>query len=189
MAYSYETTILLGISSKKVRHALQKSAEDCSLKIFHYRIPEDLIAIPCFILVLDKKRIFPEKNFNFLREIAKYANINEWQLWYHGSSKSDLPAPLKRYAVLIDKNTNFTELLKLRMNRLNNAASLSGVKTRVGRIIDLFITLKGNGSIDEQDTCRKYKIHKRTLQRDIQLLRELHIGITYDGMNNNYKLF
>jgi hypothetical protein len=189
MNSSYENTMLVATTSKTLNNILVSVAKPLKINLYNLKNRTDLIAVPSFIVVTDKKVFSNKENVLYLKEVAKYSNVNEWQIWYWGETKADLPSTLKRHSVLINKEKNLSELLKKRIAILNKSNQPAKIKTRVERIIAIYLELNKKKSLKETDLCETFQIHKRTLQRDIQLLKGLKVPIYFDGSDKKYKLY
>ena len=186
MNYSAENTILIVSKKKPIIKAINAIAVQNNLKIFICKSPEDIIAVPCFVVVVDDNVIKQKKEIEALKFVAKSANLNEWQIWYFGLNKIELPAQLKKNTLLITKDKELQSLINKRISLHNNSYKFSTITNRVARIIDIYINITEKRALKEDFLCSHYKIHPRTLKRDIKVLNDLNQHIVYDGQNKQY---
>lgn len=187
-AYALEDTILMVTSDKQIEKKIKKIGAEMNMQLYSINRPEDIAAVPCLIVVTDQHTFENEQNVQFLKGCAKSNNINDWQIWFFGESKAEIPAILRRFSLLVSPKKDIKSLLQNRKDLLVNQDVKPKLKTRLHRIIDLYKRLREEGQIHEMEYCKKHGIHKRTLQRDISLLREVKISVGYDGGTGSYTL-
>ena len=66
MNYSAENTILIVSKKKPIIKAINAIAVQNNLKIFICKSPEDIIAVPCFVVVVDDNVIKQKKEIEAL---------------------------------------------------------------------------------------------------------------------------
>jgi hypothetical protein len=186
--YALEDTILMATRDKEIEKEIKKIGAEMRMHLYTINRPEDLVAVPCIIVVTDQHTYENEQNTQYLKRCVSGNNINEWQIWFFGESKAQIPAILRSFSVLINHKKDIKSLLQKRKDLLVNQNVYPKLKTRLHRIIDLYKCLREEHHIQETEYCKKHGIHKRTLQRDIALLRDVKITVGYDGFKGTYTL-
>ncbi|MFO0359227.1 MAG: hypothetical protein ACK50N_01890, partial [Flavobacteriales bacterium] len=118
--YALEDTILMATRDKEIEKEIKKIGAEMRMHLYTINRPEDLVAVPCIIVVTDQHTYENEQNTQYLKRCVSGNNINEWQIWFFGESKAQIPAILRSFSVLINHKKDIKSLLQKRKDLLVN---------------------------------------------------------------------
>jgi|GEM_PF-5082693 len=179
-----ENSQLMKLTEKVAcKHILQLKEADCA---------SDLIAIPCFFIIIDASLINKEAK-ELLHEMSKIMCENEQQILIIGDVK--LPKRLWKFVRQLNSLPTETELEKL-INRarelnpvfqrmkLNNQYTykkFDHTKKRIFRVWFIYNELlKKDGYVNAYHYTTIFDVSAKTIHRDIAILRDFGCEIEHD---------
>jgi hypothetical protein len=176
--YRKENTIAVLLKDKKFLKGLKSFCKNQNLLIFPIVNYTDIIAVPCFITIIEKS-LLDDKYLNMLEEMALTIETNEWQLILIGNEKVNLTRTLMKKRIEMNSIISLEEMKKNIIKRMNSLIKeekrRAKINNRVYRIVKLYIDVTTNGNLlDIEQYVALNLISKRTLRRDIRLLKDLY---------------
>jgi hypothetical protein len=175
--YSLEKTVLMCTKESQVSKTIAAKAKNLNYKIYYLEKPEDILAVPCFVFVLDAESII-EPMVELMEIQARDSLINEWRIVLLSENKEALPESLWERTLNLDSSFNVNEIF-LQKETPKKAKRIDSVYRRVDRIVKIYLELSRNNKLSPSEACNRFKIHPRTFNRDIKLLRDLGLPVYY----------
>jgi len=176
--YSNSNTIAVLVKDKKFLKGLKSVCKNQNLLIYQLEKSTDIIAVPCFITIIEKS-LLNDTYLDLLEEMALTIETNEWQLILIGKEKVKLTRTLMKKRMEINSVISLEEIKKVITKRMNSLIKeekhKAKINNRVYRVIKLYIDVNTNGNLlDIEQYVALNLISKRTLRRDIRLLKDLY---------------
>jgi len=176
--YSNSNTIAVLVKDKKFLKGLKSVCKNQNLLIYQLEKSTDIIAVPCFITIIEKS-LLNDTYLDMLEEMALTIETNEWQLILIGKEKVKLTRTLMKKRMEINSVISLEEIKKVITKRMNSLIKeekhKAKINNRVYRVIKLYIDVNTNGNLlDIEQYVALNLISKRTLRRDIRLLKDLY---------------
>ncbi len=166
------------------KHNLQLKEADCAT---------DLIAIPCFFIIVDASFINKE-SVQLLHEMAKIMTENEHKILVIGDIK--LPKRLWKFVEQLDQLPSARELENLiiearelnsvyqrkLMNERFRYRDFDHTRKRIFRVWYIYNKLKEkNGHVNADHFSTIFNVSGKTIYRDIAILKDFGCVIDYDA--------
>jgi len=176
--YSNSNTIAVLVKDKKFLKGLKSVCKNQNLIIYQLEKYTDIIAVPCFMTIIEKS-LLTDAYLEMLEEMALTIEINEWQLILIGKEKVKLTRALMKKRMEINSVNSLEEIKKVIIKRMNSLIKeekhKAKINNRVYRVIKLYVDVNTNGNLlDIEQYVALNLISKRTLRRDIRLLKDLY---------------
>lgn len=157
-------------------------AEELKLNIYHATIETDLIAIPCFLMIVDTEKLKDDFLSDF-NQIAKYMDSGKRSIVVFGKRIKNLPFHVKFLVTYANRAITKEYVLDLVNKARNPKQNLKQglFKQRMQRIIFLYKLLDEGKVLVTKEMSELFEISDRTLRRDIKVLRDVcDKDITFD---------
>ncbi|MFM7016083.1 MAG: hypothetical protein ACKOX3_07135 [Bacteroidota bacterium] len=175
--YANNNTVAVLVENKEFLKSLNTICKNNNLTIFKVVKETDLVAVPCFITFVEKSLI-TTSHIEMLENNALHAEFDEWKLFLIGNEKIELSKKLKKLSQnkLTFPDTKELENILIKQNKLmmKEEERKMKINNRVYRIIKLYVDVSKNGNLlDIDEYVALNLISKRTLRRDIRVLKDL----------------
>lgn len=186
--YSITNTIAVWSDNIEIIKYTKAIADELKLIILEPDHVADLIAIPCFLKIIDAKnfdKLYKElgdtRDEFFLHDdckIAIYGNSRIDKQWIPKNLIEEIPFVLsKKY---------FSKLIK---QELDSAIKEDGYrkkqfKKRIFRIISLYHIHENGENINIEKVSSRFDIDNRTVRRDLEVLKKINPKIKFDFEKN-----
>lgn len=184
---SYNTTILLHSNSVELKKYLHEICNEKKLVIANIKQEEDILAVPAFILFIDAKKI-NQKNHNYLNVISEDSDYSFFQivvLGFYQNERFKLSGKNISNVEIILSKRQIEKLIKESQKtneRMSKKETL--LKNKIYRIIHLHNFIKENKKINIDELCITYDISKRTLRRDLKIIKDLYPDLDFITQGN-----
>jgi hypothetical protein len=179
---SATNTILVWTKNQNIIRFTTEIAEKLKLSIYHATIETDLIAIPCFLMIVDTEKLKDDFLSDF-NQIAKHMDSGKRSIIVFGKRINNLPFHVKFLITYANRAITKDYILNL-VNKARNPKQniKQGLfKQRIQRIIFLYKLLDEGKVLVTKEMSELFEISDRTLRRDIKVLRDVcDKDITYD---------
>jgi hypothetical protein len=171
---SKSKTILMWTKNPPISKFTLEIAKELKLNVHNIKTETDLLAIPCFLIIVDTEKLKTELLSDF-NQIAKHMNPNECSIIVFGKRIINAPfyvKPLLTYANKAITKEYLEKLIKKAMT-FPKKIKQDMFKQRINRIIYLYKLLDEGKVIETKDICFYFEISDRTLRRDVKVLRDV----------------
>jgi len=187
-----ENSVLIWTESSQLMELTEKVVSNHNIQLKEADCATDLIAIPCFFIIIDASLIDKEA-MDLLHEMAKVMTENEQRILIIGDLR--LPKRLWKFVKQFDKLPSETELEKLIikdrelnpvyqrkiMNEKYDYKTFDHTKKRIFRVWYIYNELKKkNGYINAYDFSTIFNVSIKTIHRDIATLKDFGCEIEHD---------
>ncbi len=182
MSGTNSNTILVWTKNKNILRFTSEIAEELKLNIYHATIETDLIAIPCFLMIVDTEKLKDDFLSDF-NQIAKYMDSGKRSIMVFGKRIKNLPFHIKFLVTYANRAITKEYILNLVNKAMNPKQNIKQVlfKQRIRRLIFLYTLLDEGKVLATKEMSELFEITDRTLRRDIKVLRDVcDKEITYD---------
>jgi hypothetical protein len=171
---SNSNTILVWTTNKPIIKFTSEIAIDLNLTIYKVEVETDLIAVPCFLMIVDTENL--KENFlSDFNQIAKHMDSGVHSILVVGKRIMNLPFHVKLLVDYANRTITKDYLLKIintaRDTKLNVKQDM--FKERIHRIIFLYKLLDEGKVIATKEMGELFEMSDRTLRRDIKILRDV----------------
>lgn len=155
---------------------------------------EDIVAIPCFLLIIDKDKWadFPTSLLQLYSESISILDSKEFAVVLTSQTDSKIGLGIDRFVLKTPKLIDRVWLEPTALQRKNLAQRTNKAAKRKETIIArrMLILLKGmHGEVIQSEwACKEFNISLRTFQRDIQFLNGIGELVEYDKAKSGYRL-
>ncbi|WP_297869634.1 DeoR family transcriptional regulator [uncultured Flavobacterium sp.] len=171
-----ENSILVYSDSNELNKYLTEIGLQNKFSIYQIVDSSDILALPGFILFIDSKKI----NHNIkeiLKIVSEENDFSFFKIVIIGFLSKDLFFQIKKNIVFIEvvyskKQIQELVLKSFKMN-LNMSKKETLLKKKIYRIVHFQNLIREKGIIDIYQLCVAYDISKRTLRRDLKIIKEL----------------
>lgn len=172
---------------------IKRLSKQLNFMLYYGNCEADLIAIPFNLAVVDPDKI--GKSFLwYLLETYKMENPKELSIVYTKTANNNIPRTLMKY--FINPISEELDAIQLKLTILNRRTSIAKRKKNKRsydkRIFRLFSILKKlqfkNSCITVDELCEEFNVSRRTIERDIELLRYAGEYIEFDKLKKSYTL-
>ncbi|MEI6681635.1 MAG: HTH domain-containing protein [Bacteroidota bacterium] len=169
---SNSNTILLWTKNQHIRRLTSEIAVELNLSIYNVEEETDLIAVPCFLMILDTEKLKDDFLSDF-NGIAKHMDSGVRSILVVGKRLLNLPFHVKLLVTYANRTITKDYLLKI----INTARDIKRnvkqdmFKERIHRIIFLYKLLDEGKVIATKEMGELFEMSDRTLRRDIKILR------------------
>lgn len=174
--YSITSTIAVWSDNTEIIKYINAIAKELKLNIFDPEHVVDLIAIPCFLKILDAK------HFDILiRELSgscnEYFLYNDCKIAIYGKEKTDMqriPKNLIEEIPFVLSKKYFSKLIKQELDSVikEDAYRKKQFKKRIFRIMALYHTHENGEYINIEKISTRFDIDARTFRRDLEALKK-----------------
>jgi hypothetical protein len=172
--YSTTKTILVWTKNKELISFASEIAEELYLNIYLAKDDIDLIAVPCFLMLVDTEKLRDDFLLGF-NQFAKEMEPEKSSIIVFGKRLRNVPfsvRPLLKYAnSVITKEYIFMLINKAMKPRMNIKHEI--FKQRIHRIIYMYKLLDEGKVIISKEFSEFFDVSDRTIRRDIKILREV----------------
>ena len=202
--YSKTDTIILWSENKEIIKYTQELAKELGVQVFEPEVISDLVAIPCFIQIIDAKHLLEFLNFlGSDASINEYFYYNDCKIALSGKVRFSVPYILKEVIETLPEIISKKLLLPIIKHNLESAIREAGFrnkqfKKRIFRILTLHHLIESGENVDNEKLAFKYDTSIKTINRDIEVLRLLNPNrnfflyrqgyTTVNGHNNASKI-
>jgi len=187
-----ENSVLIWTENSQLMKLTEKVVSYLNIQLKEADCATDLIAIPCFFLIIDASLINEEAK-ELLHEMSKIMHENEQNILIFGEVK--LPKRLWKFVNEFDILPSQDELEKLIikaresnpvyqrkiMNEKYDYKKFDHTKKRIFRVWYIYNELKkNNGYVNAYDYATIFDVSDKTIHRDIATLREFGCVIEPD---------
>lgn len=171
-----ENSILVYSDSNELNKYLTEIGLQNKFSIYQIVDSSDILALPGFILFIDLKKI----NHNIkeiLKIVSEENDFSFFKIVIIGFLSKDLFFQIKKNIVFIEvvyskKQIQELVLKSFKMN-LNMSKKETLLKKKIYRIVHFQNLIREKGIIDIDQLCVSYDISKRTLRRDLKIIKDL----------------
>lgn len=171
-----ENSILVYSDSNELNKYLTEIGLQNKFSIYQIVDSSDILALPGFILFIDSKKI----NHNIkeiLKIVSEENDFSFFKIVIIGFLSKDLFFQIKKNIVFIEvvyskKQIQELVLKSFKMN-LNMSKKETLLKKKIYRIVHFQNLIREKGIIDIDQLCVSYDISKRTLRRDLKIIKDL----------------
>jgi len=190
-----ENSVLIWTDNKEMIEKTANVVNKLGLELKEAGCETDVIAIPCFYIILDAAKLNKEL-IEYLTEMANVMSEHEQTILVVGSNMKRIKKPLSNFitkeAILPDDN-NLEKYIKAarekcpvfkrtEMNETYGYIKFDHTKKRIFRVWYMYKELiKNLGYVNTKTYACIFDVSEKTIQRDIQLLKSFGINIRYDG--------
>lgn len=190
-----ENSVLIWTENKELMTLTEKVIGKLGLQLKEADCATDLIAIPCFYIIIDAPKLNKE-SIELLHEMAKVMYENEQKILLISESSQRIPKRLQKFIKRIDNIPLESEL----MNCINDAKILNPVykrkilnenfnyknfdhtKKRIFRVWYIYNELKKkDGCVNAYHYSTIFDVSDKTIHRDIDILRDFECNIIHDA--------
>jgi hypothetical protein len=172
--YSAANTILVWTNNQDIIRFSSDIAEDLKLNIYHADVETDLMAVPCFLMIVDSEKL-KEIFLSDFNKIAKHMDDSKCSIVVFGKRLTNVPYYVKaliKYGNKIITKEYIHNLILKAMNSKKNIKQ-NVFREKIHRIIFLYKLLNEGKGIVTNEICELFEISDRTLRRDIKVLRDV----------------
>lgn len=189
--YSNTDTIILWSENKELVKYVNDVAKQLNVQIFVPVVMSDFVAIPCFIRIIDSKRINEILSYSgegtFMDEYFYY---NDCKILVSGEIRIKVPWPLSKNVETLSEILSKKLLLPIIKSNLEMAIRevafrKKQFKQRVFRVLTLYHLIEWDGYIDKEMLAFRYDTSVRTIGRDLNFLKKINPNISFDITSNN----
>ena len=171
-----ENSILVYSDSNELNKYLTEIGLQNKFSIYQIVDSSDILALPGFILFIDSKKI----NHNIkeiLKIVSEENDFSFFKVVIIGFLSKDLFFQIKKNIVFIEvvyskKQIQELVLKSFKVN-LNMSKKETLLKKKIYRIVHFQNLIREKGIIDIDQLCVSYDISKRTLRRDLKIIKDL----------------
>ena len=178
--YSKTDTIILWSENKEIIKYTQELAKELGVQVFEPEVISDLVAIPCFIQIIDAKHLLEFLNFlGSDASINEYFYYNDCKIALIGKVRFSVPYMLKEVLEILPEIISKKLFLPIIKHNLESAIREAGFrnkqfKKRIFRILTLHHLIESGENVDNEKLAFKYDTSIKTINRDIEVLRLLN---------------
>ena len=171
---SNSNTILVWTKSKTIIRITSEIAEELKLNIYKVAVETDLIAVPCFLMIVDTEKLKDDFLSDF-NQIAKHMDSGVRSILVVGKRLMTLPFYVKLLVTYANRTITKDYLLKIINTARDTKRNVKQdmFKERIHRIIFLYKLLDEGKVIGTKEMCEFFEMSDRTLRRDIKILRDV----------------
>lgn len=171
-----ENSILVYSDSNELNRYLTEIGLQNKFSIYQIVDSTDILALPGFILFIDSKKINHDIK-EILNIVSEENDFSFFQIVILGFLSKDLFIQIKKNIVFIEvvyskKQIQELVLKSFKMN-LNMSKKETLLKKKIYRIVHFQNLIREKGIIDIDQLCVSYDISKRTLRRDLKIIKDL----------------
>lgn len=171
-----ENSILVYSDSNKLNKYLTEIGLQNKFSIYQIVDSSDILALPGFILFIDSKKINHDIK-EILKIVSEENDFSFFQIVIIGFLSKDLFFQIKKNIVFIEvvyskKQIQELVLKSFKMN-LKMSKKETLLKKKIYRIVHFQNLIREKGIIDIDQLCVSYDISKRTLRRDLKIIKDL----------------
>lgn len=175
--YSNNNTIAVLVKDKKFLKGLKSVCKKQKLLIYTVKKYTDVIAVPCFITIIEKS-FLTDEYLEMLEEMALLGETKEWQLVLIGTEKIKISRALMNQTIEIKVTATMEEMkkniLKQQKSLIKEGKRTAKINNKIYRVIKLYIDITTKGKVlDIEEYVALNLISKRTLRRDVRILKDL----------------
>ncbi len=167
-------TILLWTKNQHIIRFTSEIAVELNLTIYNSEVEADLIAVPCFLMIVDTEKLKDDFLSDF-NQIAKHMDSGVRSILVVGKRLMNLPFHVKLLVTYANRTITKGYLVKI----INTACDIKRnvkqdmFKERIHRIIFLYKLLVEGKVIATKEMGELFEMSDRTLRRDIKILRDV----------------
>ena len=171
---SKSKTILMWTNNPLILKFTQEIAKELKLNIHHAKTETDILAIPCFLMMIETEKLKEELLSDF-NQIVKHMNPSECSIIVFGKRLTNAPFYVKPLLTYANKAITKEYLEKLIKKAMISTKKIKQdmFKQRINRIMYLYKILDEGKVIETKDICFYFEISDRTLRRDVKVLRDV----------------
>ena len=171
-----ENSILVYSDSNELNRYLTEIGLQNKFSIYQIVDSTDILALPGFILFIDSKKINHDIK-EILNIVSEENDFSFFQIVIIGFLSKDLFFQIKKNIVFIEvvyskKQIQELVLKSFKMN-LKMSKKETLLKKKIYRIVHFQNLIREKGIIDIDQLCVSYDISKRTLRRDLKIIKDL----------------
>lgn len=171
-----ENSILVYSDSNELNKYLTEIGLQNKFSIYQIVDSSDILALPGFILFIDSKKINHDIK-EILKIVSEENDFSFFQIVIIGFLSKDLFFQIKKNIVFIEvvfskKQIQELVLRSFKMN-LKMSKKETLLKKKIYRIVHFQNLIREKGIIDIDQLCVSYDISKRTLRRDLKIIKDL----------------
>jgi len=171
-----ENSILVYSDSNELNKYLTEIGLQNKFSIYQIVDSSDILALPGFILFIDSKKINHDIK-EILKIVSEENDFSFFQIVIIGFLSKDLFFQIKKNIVFIEvvyskKQIQELVLKSFKMN-LKMSKKETLLKKKIYRIVHFQNLIREKGIIDIDQLCVSYDISKRTLRRDLKIIKDL----------------
>ena len=153
---------------------ISEIAIELNLSIYNAEVETDLIAVPCFLMIVDTEKLKDDFLSDF-NQIAKQMDSGVRSILVVGKRLMNLPFHVKLLVTYANRMITKDYLLKIINTARDTKRNVKQdiFKERIHRIIFLYKLLGEGKVIATKDMSELFEMSDRTLRRDIKVLRDV----------------
>lgn len=190
-----ENSVLIWTENKELMALTEKVINKLDLQLKEADCATDLIAIPCFYIIIDVSKLSKE-SIELLHEMAEVMSDNEQRILLIGESSQRIPKRLLKFIKRVDNIPTEIELMmyindarilnpvyqRKIMNEKYDYKKFDHTKKRIFRVWYIYNELiKKNGCVNTYHYSTIFDVSDKTIHRDIDILREFGCNIIHDA--------
>jgi hypothetical protein len=171
---SISNTILLWTKNQHIIRSTSEIAVELNLTIHNAEVETDLIAVPCFLMIVDTEKLKDDFLTDF-NQIAKHMDSGVRSILVVGKRLMNLPFHVKLLVTYANRTITKDYLLKIINTARDTKRNVKQdmFKERIHRIIFLYKLLDEGKVIATKEMGELFEMSDRTLRRDIKVLRDV----------------
>lgn len=176
-------TINTWTKNVEIMNHIQKINKKLRLQSAKIDGPEDLIAMPGFVNIIDG-RFLTDKRIDGLNPFLKYYSKDEFIILAVGKKFVIKDIIISRFVQFIPENIDektLTDIIKKRMKVHVKKSKEDVFKSKLHRILFVYDALRRGVAVRTEDLVDIFNVSERTIRRDFKILGEvLDEKIDYD---------
>ena len=171
---SNSNTILLWTKNQSIIRLTSEIAIEFNLSIYNVEEETDLIAVPCFLMIIDTEKLKDDFLSDF-NQIAKYIDSGVRSILVVGKRLMNLPFHVRLLVTYANRTITKDYLLKIINTARDTKRNVKQdmFKERIHRIIFLYKLLDEGKLFATKEMGELFEMSDRTLRRDIKILRDV----------------
>jgi len=193
--YGWNDTVVAFRLSTEILEMLHQAARELKVRVFTAESLTDLIAIPAFMVVIDPGDLSLEEREEFETWIEfTIGNISprEFGVLFTRVPSVQLPKAFSKFVLRTPDNLDADffklKLLNKRMSSRGHQRNIAGLERRIFRLLRILKVLRVEGVLYPEDLVNEFGMSRKTLQRDIAVLRAMCELIEWDPVRRGYVL-
>ncbi len=189
-----ENSVLIWTENNQLMTLTEKVINKLGIQLKEADCATDLIAIPCFYIILDSLKLSKESK-ELLHEMSKVMYDNEQKILIIGNSDFRIPKRLLKFVKRVDNIPTENELVdyitKARvlnpvfqrkiLHEQFNYRNFDHTKKRIFRVWYIYKELlKKDGYVNAYSFSTIFDVSVKTIHRDIEILRDFGCKIDYE---------